>query len=305
MILNLSMLKFLPYRLQRSIAYRLPSVSSVYIRTELNERELVIPASTRDGLQNVFWVKSWKTEVIESLVNTDDGIFIDVGANVGQTLLDLHLVKPEAHYLGFEPNVACVTYLNDLILMNSLSNYRIVPVGLAEESNCRLLFRPKEALTDSSGSIISDLRPERVFDIDIVPCFRFDEIRRDLAFGKVGFVKIDVEGAELEALTGMEDSIQECRPLILCEVLFTDGKADLAAKTKRNNQLMEFLSKMNYLVLQLIKSDDMACIIDAKKIQTFPSAYWTTKNEALCDYLFIPEEKEADVLSSLLANNRY
>lgn len=297
MIINLSVLKLMPYRLQRMVNFG--------VRVRLNGQELVIPASMHDGLQNVFWTRSWKTEVIDCLVNADDGLFVDVGANVGQTLLDLYLVNPEAHYLGFEPNVACVDYLNELIRINSLPNYRIVPVGLAEESNCRLLFRHQEALTDSCGSIISDLRPSRVFDTDIIPCFRFDEVRQDLALGKVGFVKIDVEGAELEALIGMEGSIQGCRPLVLCEVLFTDDKADLAAKTKRNNKLMGFLSGMSYTVLQLIKSDDVAHIVDAKKIQEFPSAYWTTENKELCDYLFIPEEKETDVLSSLLAKNKY
>src|SRR5947209_2085196 len=153
MIINSSVLKLLPYRLQRMVNFG--------VRVRLNGQELVIPSSMHEGLQNVFWAKSWKAEVIECLFNADDGLFVDVGANVAQTLLDLHLVKPEAHYLGFEPNIACVNYLNELIRMNSLSNYRVVPVGLAKGNNCRPLFRHKGELTDSCGSIISDLRPGR------------------------------------------------------------------------------------------------------------------------------------------------
>jgi hypothetical protein len=140
-----------------------------------------------------------------------------------------------------------------------------------------------------------------LFDTDIIPCFRFDEIRQDLALGKVAFVKVDVEGAELETLTGMEGSIQECRPLVLCEVLFTDSKADLLAKNLRNTKLMRFLANMSYKVFQIIKSAGVAHIVDAKKLQEFPSAYWTMENSELCDYLFVPEEKERDILSSLFA----
>ncbi len=79
------------------------------------------------------------------------------------------------------------------------------------------LFRHKDALTDSCGSIISDLRPSRSFDVDIVPCFKFDDVRQNLDLGEIGFVKIDVEGAELETLMGMEMSVRECQPIILCK----------------------------------------------------------------------------------------
>ena len=162
-------------------------------------------------------------------------------------------------------------------------------------------MRHKDELTDSCGSIISDLRPGRAFDMDMIPCFRFDDIRQDLALGKIGFIKIDVEGAELEALTGMETSIQECRPIVLCEVLFTDSKADLEIMKKRNSTLMQFLNRMNYVVYQIIKSKDAAHVVDTKEMLTFSSAYWTMDNKELCDYLFVPEERVEMTLSSLIA----
>jgi len=292
MLINLAALKFLPHRLRGLINLR--------VRVKLNEQELVIPASMADGFQNVFWTKSWKAEVIERLVDDDIGVFIDVGANVGQTLLDLYLTRPRTRYIGFEPNVACVGYLKELIQVNSFQNCQIIPVGLAEESMCRPLFRHKYAPTDPCGSIISSLRPSRSFNIDIVPCFRFDDVRRGLDLGEISFVKIDVEGAELETLTGMRMCLQECRPLVLCEVLFTDSKADLLTTKLRNDKLMQLLKDTRYKVQQLIKSADGVHVVMARKIQEFPSAYWTDENKELCDYLFVPEEKETYVLDTLL-----
>lgn len=293
MLINSSVLKFMPDRLRRTV--------NVRVRVRLNGRELVIPASMDDGLQNVFWTGSWKTEVVGRLVDAGDGSFIDVGANVGQTLLDLYLTHPETRYVGFEPRVACISYLRELIRVNSIENYQIIPVGLAEESECRQLFSFKYWPTDPHASIISDLRPNRQFDIDIVPCFKFDDVRQSLNLGRIGFVKVDVEGAELETLAGMSMSLRECRPLILCEVLFTDSKADLSAAKSRNDELMRLLTDMRYEVVQLIKSADTTRVVDAQRIQEFASAYYTVENAELCDYLFVPEEKATHVLDSLLA----
>jgi hypothetical protein len=89
---------------------------------------------------------------------------------------------------------------------------------------------------------------------------------------------------------------------VLCEVLFTDSKADLTAHKVRNNQLIDFLSTLKYEVLQLVKLDDDAHIVAAKKTQNFTSIYLTLENNNLCDYLFIPNEKVAYVLNALLSN---
>ena len=48
--------------------------------------------------------------------------FIDVGVNVGQTLLKLKSISSEINYLGFEPNPNCVNYLKNLI-----TNYEGIP----------------------------------------------------------------------------------------------------------------------------------------------------------------------------------
>lgn len=98
----------------------------------------------------------------------------------------------------------------------------------------------------------------------------------------------------------MRKSLEECRPIILCEVLFADDKADLAYHEARNNQLMQFLEKLNYAVLQLHKSADDAHVAGARKIQNFTAEYWSHENKDFCDYLFIPEEKEAFVVNALL-----
>lgn len=285
MIVNVATLKKVPYRLRKFVDLK--------VRAKLNGVDMIIPAQLDDGVENAFWTRSWKTEIIERYVDPEQGAFIDVGANVGQTLLDLRLVKPNVTYVGFEPNVVCVNYLHQLIQLNRLRNCQIVPVGLAEKTSCRVFFRHAGAQADSRGSIIAELRPDRAFETDVVPCFRFDEVCKDLNLDKIGFIKIDVEGAELEALAGMQESIKKSRPFILCEVLFTDSKADLSVSAERNGQLMGLMTTAGYGVYQIIKSSDTHRVIELRRIDEFESTYWTVENRELCDYLFIPDEKRA------------
>jgi FkbM family methyltransferase len=297
MLIDQSVLRLMPYRLRKILNAR--------VRVSLMGHKLVIPiGSNNEGLQNVFWTRSWKTEIIERLVDTGMGVFVDVGANVGQTLLDLHLTHPKTPYVGFEPNVTCANYLKDLIRSNAFQNYSIIPAGLADESKIVPLYRHKDSPTDLCATILSDLRPGRSYDVDFISCYKFDDIRQSLGQGNIGFVKIDVEGAELEVLIGMRMSLQEFRPLILCEVLFSDSKADPLCMKSRNDRLMQLLTPLRYAVLQLIKSADGAHIVEAKKIDTFPSAFWSVENKDLCDYLLVPSEKEGHALNALLKESR-
>jgi len=261
---------------------------------------LNIPVYVSAGFEYAVWRQSWKTEVIRRLVNPDGGVFVDVGANIGQTVLDLFSSHPSARYVGFEPNVSCVFYLKELIRVNSFGRCHVIPAALSNVNGCLQLFRHKGSQQDTCATIIPDLRPGRAYDVDIIPCVRFDDIYPGLNVGNVQFVKIDVEGSELEALIGMSKSLRAFRPIVLCEVLFTDSKAGLASHESRNERLMQFLREMDYRVLQLIKSPDDIRVVDVSRVQDFVSAFWTHENKDMCDYLFVPSENETFVLHALL-----
>jgi FkbM family methyltransferase len=80
-----------------------------------------------------------------------DGIFIDVGVNVGQTLLNFRSCY-ENPYWGFEPNPSCVYYLQTLIKKNKFKNTRIIPVGLSSQNELAKFYIKNE--TDSAGTIV-------------------------------------------------------------------------------------------------------------------------------------------------------
>ncbi len=61
------------------------------------------------------------------------GTFIDVGANIGQTLLKVVTMDPNRDYLGFEVSPFCNHYLDELITINGLSRCLVVPIGLSDK----------------------------------------------------------------------------------------------------------------------------------------------------------------------------
>ena len=58
-----------------------------------------IPIIRGLGVQHLKKAEPWMDELMEKLLSQrDDGIFVDVGVNIGQTLLKLRSVCPEMEY---------------------------------------------------------------------------------------------------------------------------------------------------------------------------------------------------------------
>ena len=136
------------------------------------------------------------------LAASPQAVVLDVGANVGQTLLRIKALSPNQAYVGFEPNPFCCFYLNQLISANDFSNCRIVPVGLGEEPEIVPLY--KSSSTDPAASTVKNFRPSEHYTAEVpVAVFDGDRALKALGISSVCLIKVDVEGGELEALRGL------------------------------------------------------------------------------------------------------
>jgi FkbM family methyltransferase len=271
-----------------------------YVKRTIKGQTVIPPFALDDTFQNPRVSISWRSELFERLVFPEHGAFLDVGANIGQTLLTLHLTQPKTIYFGFEPNLECLNYIAKIISTNSLQHHVILPIALAEKAKIAPLYMYDNSPIDQDATLIPDLRASLQKPFCLVSCFPFDAIRETLGIEGISFVKIDVEGTELEVISGMRKSLELWRPVILCEVLFSFPTLHhLAFVKERSDHLMQLLSEMHYQVRQIQKSVDHSRIEDAVKIDQFPAAYWTEENRHLCDYLFIPVEDEIRVMRKL------
>lgn len=247
------------------------------------------------------WRPDWKTELVGECLVRRSGTFVDVGANVGQTLMDYLAAPKNASYVGFEPNRWCVNALGDIIAANSRTDCLVVPVGLSSDNTIRKLFLQKGANADSSASIDASLRPDREWDVQFVPCYKFDDIGSDIGISDISLMKIDVEGAELLALQGMKGTLQKSGHWILCEVLHRDSRVSASDHQQRVDGLSSFLADAGYTVFNVTKSTDERRVAGLAQISDFPNKIWTWDNASECDYMLVPRQ-DAGVVSRIFGN---
>ncbi|QIP13905.1 FkbM family methyltransferase [Spirosoma aureum] len=256
--------------------------------------KLAIPVINSLGYPNLFLKPNWLYSIINELFDTDNEGFVDVGANIGQTLIAVKTAKHQIHYVGFEPSISCCYYLKKLIRINGFADCQIYNFALSDELKETYLETNGEA--DPTGSIVSALRPsffkqrESIFSID------HDRLHLDQ---KITCVKIDVEGGELETLLGMQNLIRRDRPYILCEILDSFSDDVLAFTQERADRVCDTLKKHDYSIIQIVQNEATGQIISFNEIDGINICQWRKESLQLNDYIFYPVEKRKGVIEIL------
>jgi len=181
-----------------------------------------------------------ETWVIRKLLRRND-VFVDVGANDGYfSLLASTLVGPSGQVLALEPIPTTVAELRANIGLNGLANITVIESAASDDAGELSLTMPTRA-----GTGMTTLRP-----IDGISCrVTCNRLDRILAHGPTPrLVKIDVEGAELKALRGLEGVfLARDPPDVLCEVT-ASYLEQVGASAREVYSLMEGFGYRAYLV---------------------------------------------------------
>ena len=273
---------------QIALALKLQKLSSAInlnITRKFNGKKYIIPVINNIGFDNIFYKPDkFLLKLFDSLKLPSDSTFVDVGINVGQSLLNFVSCK-ENRYIGFEPNPNCNFYLNKLIHYNKLDNVRIIPVGLSSENSIGKFFITK--FIDSSATMIEGLRPG-FYDknkVTYIPLFAFDQLELE-NLGSISLIKIDVEGGELEVISGMKNSIRKYNPIIICEVLDYHSSEVSEVLQERADKLTSVIKDLEYKIYQIQHSENGK--ISLFEIEELKLIQWTEKSYDLNDYIFLP-----------------
>jgi FkbM family methyltransferase len=142
------------------------------------------------GGGNLYVSEMWMITLLERIPLRNDGIFLDVGANIGQTLLKLKSCRSDLRWIGIEPNPLCVAYLEQLIKVNAFAYCTVVPIALHTSDEIRVLEFYNTDGSDSAASLIENFRPEQPVSRAFVAVFSYHALEALVPKDNVTFVKI-------------------------------------------------------------------------------------------------------------------
>jgi len=140
-------------------------------------------------------------------------VFIDVGAHIGKyTFVVAKRVAPTGKVIAIEPNPLVFKALVNGIRQNKLTN--VIPLNIAVSDKNAIV----KLYVKRSSTLSSIKEPDYSIKIISVISKSIDSIVQELNLNKVDWVKIDAEGAEVDILKGMTNTLTKFRPKIIIEV---------------------------------------------------------------------------------------
>ena len=193
--------------------------------------------------------EAWLDSVFQSALRCRPGAFLDVGVNLGQTMLKLLAFDPSRPYIGFEPQPACCFMVQRFIDENQLGNCRIVPVGLYNADRIVKLYGGSDDYS-ALATVVDGFRPASFYSSQrYVSVRKGDDVLAEINLGPVDIIKVDVEGGELEVFEGLAKTMQSTMPMLVFEVLNHFIVATGSELDKETIQFRELrLEKMEQLI---------------------------------------------------------
>ena len=140
----------------------------------------------------------------------DNGIFLDVGAHIGRWTL--RMSRHASKVVAIEPNPEAVRQLRRHLVLNDVSNVDILEIAAWDEWTFLQLFDPNYRI--SGGSTRTVPAEDELANIHGCP---LDDITELINGPNISLIKLDVEGADLYALRGMEGLLNKYQPTLLIE----------------------------------------------------------------------------------------
>jgi FkbM family methyltransferase len=144
-----------------------------------------------------------ETALVKRILHPGD-VALDIGANIGYyTLLFARLVGPKGRVYAFEPEPANFALLQKNVAVNGYANVVLKAAAVTRAAGRLRLYRAAGHMGDHTSYDTGEGR--EFLDVDGV---RLDDLFAAEA-GRVDFIKMDIQGAEYDALLGMSGLLEK------------------------------------------------------------------------------------------------
>lgn len=246
---------------------------------------LCIQGDKRIACLDAFNFKSYEEEelIMQYKLIQDQDTIIDIGGNYGWYSLHVAKKYPNSRVYTFEPIPTTYDYLKFNINLNQLLNIIPINTGLSDKVGEFTFFCDPNLTVNASLNNVND-NPKAiqvVCNVDILDGFlKTNNIK------KVDFIKCDIEGAEIFALKGGINTIQEQKPKLFIEML----RKWTRKFEYHPNEIIELLKNVGYCCFIISKNSQLEEIFEIKD------------NTIETNFVFLHKEEHKRIINELKKN---
>lgn len=185
-----------------------------------------------------------------------DGVYLDVGANIGAIALPVARQRPDVRVICIEADPAISTILRSNVADNALPNVTVVECLAGPCSKEAVWFYTAPLSKFGMGSIGPqfDLPPLLLKQVAL------DQLLDDMGIDHIDVMKLDVEGSELGVLQGLTRRLTGSRSL---KVLFEfNDWAEERIEGQVPGATQAFLHSLGYRTFQLGRRGETVAPVD-------------------------------------------
>lgn len=213
--------------------------------------DIKVNISNEDGtfycrsLDHVYMYSVYREpELREYFKMSKNGVFLDVGANIGKYSFLVAKKYPESRIVAIEPEEESLKIFKKNIKLNNLKNISIVNKIVADSKrgiNFFVNFDKPTRSTIEKGEIQGQAKYQKSndkkyssFKIRKLNAITIDEISKN--YKCINLIKIDIQEAEILALKGAKETLKSYKPDIIFESL----------NNRKYEEIKEFLHPFGY-----------------------------------------------------------
>ena len=228
----------------------------------MKSRHLVVPFKTKVSLRGggrifvdisdhiqrqIYFLGHYEARITDLLSRLliPGSTFIDVGANVGyHTIVSGLLVGPTGSVHSFEPVPKIFAALETNVALNNLPHVYLNQAAVYSTDGDLEIYLPGEG-NSGLGSMVRRPHPYHSGSALLTSAVSLDSYVLTMGIERIRVIKLDIEGAEIFAMRGMESILSSSNaPDLICEA---DTEL-LSGAGHSSEDLVQFMERFGYQV---------------------------------------------------------
>jgi FkbM family methyltransferase len=216
-------------------------------------------------------------QILPNLIESPTSVILDIGANIGMYSLHLSSILPiEGKCIGFEPRKDVYHRLKKNVIND---RFKAENLALSNKEGVTDIYLP----TSHGRSSLVWQEEFEGFKSEKIRTTTLDEFVSQHDFSSITFIKIDVEGHEMEVLEGAQETLKTYSPLILCE----SENRHLKIQGKSTEEVIKKMENLGYKSFVISKASREFIPIEEISIPKNKPK----QGEYFFNFWFVPKEK--------------